>query len=78
MTEDSTEKKMDSKFTSFVLPRLPPFSGDDKDCQFDLWHYEVQCLEQEKHPESDIKLAIRRSWRGQAQRTLMSLATMHH
>ena len=73
MTEDSTEKKTDSKFTSYVLPRLPPFSGDDKDCQFDLWHYEVQCLEQENHPESDIKLAIRRSLRGQAQRTLMSL-----
>ena len=58
---------------SHIPPRLPPFSGDDKDTQFDLWHYEVQCLQAENRPEADIKQAIRRSLKGQAQLTLMSL-----
>ena len=73
--KDDTEVKgaMGGMGYSHVLPRLPPFSGDDKDTQFDLWHYEVQCLEAEKRPEADIKLAIRRSLKGQAQRTLLAL-----
>lgn len=56
-----------------MLPRLPVFSGDAKDTPFDLWHFEVECLQAEKHSEGDIKLAIRRSLRGQASRSLMSL-----
>lgn len=58
-----------------VLPRLPPFSGDAKDTTFNLWHFEVQCMLEEKRAEADIKLAIRRSLKGQASRTLMSLGT---
>ena len=56
-----------------MLPRLPVFSGDAKYTSFDLWQFEVQCLQAEKRPEKDIKLAIRRSLKGQASRTLMSL-----
>ena len=74
-TQSEAEGDSKSSVGSFphVLPRLPVFSGDDKDCQFDLWHFEVQCLEAEKRPEADIKLAIRRSLKGQAQRTLLAL-----
>lgn len=56
-----------------VLPRLPVFSGDPKDTNFDLWEYEVMCLRSEGVREADIRLAIRRSLKGQASRTLLTL-----
>ena len=56
-----------------VFPRLPIFSGDTKDTSFDLWRYEVECLRCEQTRETDIQVAIRRSLKGQASRTLMSL-----
>ena len=58
-----------------VLPRLPIFSGDAKDTTFDLWSFEIKCLQTEGRAEADIRLAIRRSLKGQASRTLMSLGT---
>ena len=70
-TEDS--KAEVGRKWSQTPPRLPTFSGEEKDSPFDLWHYEVQCLEAEERAEADIRLAIRRSLKGQASRTLMSL-----
>ena len=56
-----------------ILPRLPLFSGETKDAAFDLWKYEVECLRAEGKREADVRLAIRRSLKGQASRTLMTL-----
>ena len=56
-----------------TLPRLPLFSGETKDATFDLWKYEVECLRAEGKREADVRLAIRRSLKGQASRTLMTL-----
>ena len=55
--------------------RLPEFSGDSKHCSFDIWKYEVECLIKEKVPDTQVKSAIRRSVRGQAQKTLLILGT---
>ena len=54
-------------------PRLPLFSGETKDAAFDLWKYEVECLRAEGKREADVRLAIRRSLKGQASRALMTL-----
>ncbi|RUS68980.1 hypothetical protein EGW08_023257 [Elysia chlorotica] len=56
-----------------IQPRLPLFSGESKDTAFDLWRYEVECLRAEGKREADIRMAIRRSLKGQASRTLMTL-----
>ena len=56
-----------------ILPRLPLFSGETKDAAFNLWKYEVECLRAEGKREADVRLAIRRSLKGQASRTLMTL-----
>ena len=56
-----------------ILPRLSLFSGETKDAAFDLWKYEVECLRAEGKREADVRLAIRRSLKGQASRTLMTL-----
>ena len=69
----ATDSSNSSMAVSAVLPRLPVFSGQDKDTPFDVWRFEVQCLQSEGRSENDIKLAIRRSLKGQASRTLLSL-----
>ena len=56
-----------------IVPRLPLFSGETKDAAFDIWKYEVECLLAEGKREADVRLAIRRSLKGQASRTLMTL-----
>ena len=58
-----------------MQPRLPIFSGEDKDSPYDLWQFEVECLIADKRPECDIRAAIRRSLKGQACRTMMTLGT---
>lgn len=69
------EVRVKRELDSMVLPRLPVFSGDEKDCPYDVWEFEVKCLLQEERSQHDIRLAIRRSLKGQAARTLMSLGT---
>ena len=54
-------------------PRLPVFSGDEKDTPFELWQFEIQCLQGEGRDEMDVRAAIRRSLKGKASRTLMTL-----
>ena len=56
-----------------ILPRLPLFSGETKVAAFDLLKYEVECLRAEGKREADVRLAVRRSLKGQASRTLMTL-----
>ncbi|GFR73006.1 modulator of apoptosis 1-like [Elysia marginata] len=68
----ASEVKREGVETS-MFPRLPIFSGEDKDTDFDVWHFNVQCLIQEQRSEAGIKLAIRRSLKGQAPRSLISL-----
>ncbi|GFO14967.1 modulator of apoptosis 1-like [Plakobranchus ocellatus] len=71
-----TAEDKDTKFgMTKVMPRLPVFTGESKDCSFDQWEFEVQCLIKEAWPEDEVKLLIRRSLRGQASRTLMNLGT---
>ena len=70
------DKEIKNKFpVTKVLPRLPVFSGDGKDSDYEQWAYEVHCLVNEKWPEDELKLLIRRSLKGQASRTLMNLGT---
>ena len=71
---DSEERVTFSSERALQMPpRLPIFSGDAKDSPFDLWLFEVQCLQVEKRAENEIKTSIRRSLKGQASRTLMLL-----
>ena len=60
--------------SSFLLQsRLPSFSGDGKDADFDLWKFGVDCLVQEGLGENTVRAFIRKSLKGQASRTLLSL-----
>ncbi|GFS23222.1 hypothetical protein ElyMa_006971500 [Elysia marginata] len=43
----ASEVKKESVETS-MFPRLPIFSGEDKDTDFDVWHFDVKCLIQEQ------------------------------
>ena len=55
-------------------PRLANFSGEKKDCAFDLWKYEVECLSVEGlHTPDSIQQAIRHSLKGEAGRIIMRL-----
>ncbi|GFS20472.1 modulator of apoptosis 1-like [Elysia marginata] len=54
----ASEVKREGLETS-MFPRLPIFSGEDKDTDFDVWHFDLQCLIQEQRSEADIKLAAR-------------------
>ncbi|KAL8603126.1 hypothetical protein ACOMHN_059298 [Nucella lapillus] len=58
------------------LPRLSIFSGTstkEGEATFDLWHYEVKCLERSQYTEATILEAVRRSLRGEAARVAMRL-----
>lgn len=72
---ERNEEEEESTYAPHVLPRLPIFSGEDKNTPFDVWEYQVKCLESDGHPDRDIRLSIRRSMQGKAHRTLMSLGT---
>ncbi|OWF54733.1 Paraneoplastic antigen-like protein 5 [Mizuhopecten yessoensis] len=59
-------------------PRISPFSGEGGkgEASFDLWRYEVECLQEEKsYSEDIIKQAIRNSLRGTAVRIAMRLGS---
>ena len=55
-------------------PRLPIFSGDEKDATYGGWRYEVDCLKAEGLSEREVCSAIRRSLKGKAHSTLTNLA----
>ena len=54
-------------------PRLSIFSGEKKDADYDVWKYEVLCLQKEGTYSADAILhAVRRSMKGEAVRVLMN------
>lgn len=56
------------------FPKICSFSGDGKGgTTYDLWKYEVMCLNKEKHSQDAILQAIRMSLKGEAGRVLMRL-----
>lgn len=61
----------------YETPKLPYFSGDQPplkgDETFDVWRFETRCLMSENLPEHIVLQVIRRSLRGTARRTLVSL-----
>ncbi|XP_053389108.1 uncharacterized protein LOC123530798 [Mercenaria mercenaria] len=61
----------------YETPKLPYFSGDQPplkgDESYDVWRFETKCLISENLPENVILQVIRRSLRGTARRTLISV-----
>lgn len=55
------------------VPKLPMFSGTTKDCAFDLWAYEVECLRGRQKDEIQILNAINRSLKNEPARIVMML-----
>ena len=55
------------------VPKLPMFSGTGKDCAFDLWAYEVECLRGRQKDENQILNAINRSLKNEPARIVMML-----
>jgi hypothetical protein len=54
--------------------RISVFSGDRKsETSYELWRYEVTCLQQGSYPHDQVSRAIRRSLRGEAGRITMRL-----
>ena len=54
--------------------RISVFSGDSKsEASYELWRYEVTCLQQGSYPHDQVSRAIRRSLRGEAGRITMRL-----
>ena len=72
-TADGVEDKGRTYISVPQVPRLPVFSGAKKDCSFDLWLYEVTCLQERKYKDSVIWEAVQRSLRDAAARTAMLL-----
>lgn len=57
-------------------PRLSPFSGSarkDNEATYELWEYEVRCLQEHGHKDSVILDAVHRSLRGEAAHVAMRL-----
>ena len=61
--------------TYHQFPKLPTFCGElNKDTEYDLWRYEVDCLLQTKIHSTDVILqAMRRSLKGEAALIAMKL-----
>ena len=54
--------------------RISVFSGDSKsEASYELWRYEVTCLQQGSYPQDQVSRAIRRSLKGEAGRITMRL-----
>ena len=67
-------KETDDYLWDAYLPRISTFSGDEKiGTSYDLWRYEVQCLVKSGNTHDTIKMAIRRSLRGDASKIPMHL-----
>ncbi|CAC5420233.1 unnamed protein product [Mytilus coruscus] len=62
-------------YQSRYIPRIVPFSGSDKDESYDLWKYEIECLQQEKYDEDVILQSMRRSFKGEAGKVAMRLGS---
>ena len=56
-------------------PRLPVFSGKKSDASFELWVYEVQCLQERQPNSSVIWEAVHRSLRDEPAHIAMRLGT---
>ena len=72
-TKDECDSETFLSERTTVLPRLPLFSGEGKDSPCEVWRFEGECLVAEKRREADVRLAIRRSIKGQASLSLLSL-----
>lgn len=75
LTEETSVKQEPSEsphvgFSPYVLreiPKLPVFSGTDKDATYSRWKYEVNCLvEESQYSECDIITSVRKSLRSPA------------
>ena len=62
--------------SSMRVPQLPPFSGENQkgDVSFELWKYELLCcISDAIYPNALILQAVRRSLRGRARETLLTV-----
>jgi len=73
--EKKKEKKRDDKKDEKkdYRPRLSQFTNAKDGASYEVWKFEVECLEEEGHPEETIRETIRRSVRGDPAKTLMRL-----
>ena len=53
--------------------RVSTFSGSSKDCSFEQFRYDVQCLIKQGCPEGMVLTAIKRSIKGQAQEIVLHM-----
>ena len=77
-TEPDVNETQDSATKSVIqtpyVPKLSVFMGDGrKEDNYDLWHYEVECLIKAKYSEGVIAQAIRRSLKSEASKVIMQL-----
>ena len=65
---------LEANTQSFVKPRIPIFSGEDKsEVSFDVWKYEVKCIIREGNYSDTILLqSIRGSLKGKARSLLQN------
>ena len=55
---------------------MPSFSGNERDCSFDHWKYEVNCIDEEqRYNDSTVKEAVRRSLKSLAADVMSKLGT---
>ena len=62
--------------SSMRVPQLPPFSGENQkgDVSFEAWTYELLCcISDAIYPNALILQAVRRSLRGRARETLLTV-----
>ena len=64
-----------SVYVPAVTPRLPVFSGKKSDASFELWLYEVQCLQERQPNSAVIWEAVHRSLRDEPAHIAMRLGT---
>ena len=77
-SEPDVNETQDSVTISVIqipyVSKISVFMGDGrKEDEYDLWHYEVECLIKAKHSEGVIAQAIRRSLKSEASKVIMLL-----
>ncbi|CAC5373223.1 unnamed protein product [Mytilus coruscus] len=61
------EYKDDDDVLDAYIPRISTFTGDDTNAaKYDIWRYEVLCLVKNRYTHETIKMAIRKSLKGNA------------
>ena len=71
-----TKPKTDTVSVITQIPKISQFSGDKKDTPYDLWEFQVKCLqEDEKYSEEMIKQAIKKSLKNDPCRIVKRLGT---